>query len=44
MSVEVIYHRQTMDIEKGIPDYRMIHQEQLEHLEKLISQQHGSFN
>ena len=39
MGVEVIYHRQTMDIEKGIPDYKKIYQEQLEHLEKLINQQ-----
>lgn len=39
MGVEVIYHRQTMDIEKGIPDYNKIYQEQLENLEKLISQQ-----
>lgn len=37
MGVVVIYHKQTLDIEKGIIDYRKIYQEQINHMENNIA-------
>lgn len=36
MGVEVIHHKQTMDIEKGVPDYKKIYWEQIANMESCL--------
>lgn len=37
MGVKVIYHKQTLDIEKGYTDYPKIYNEQIDNMERLIN-------
>lgn len=36
MGVKVVYHKQTLDIEKGYTDYPKIYNEQIDNMERLV--------
>lgn len=37
MGVKVVYHKQTLDIEKGYTDYPKIYNEQIDNMERLVN-------